>query len=135
MRYSCILLTTIFLMFPVETLFADNLQPPKLFPAEMHYLHPLFRTAEECKKAQHGGMWFNCNQTITFYPNGTASLMFTDIMNSATYELNGREVMVKSNSAGDAPTTMKFTMDSTGRNLVSEGPVVWELEQSRSCVQ
>ena len=103
----------------------------KSFPEERTYVHHLFRTQQVCKDAQNGHMWMNCNQTIQLRPDGTASVMLTDIMNIATYEITGKNLVIKSTQPGDMAEKMEFTVDSTERNLVSKGssPQIWELEQ------
>lgn len=72
----------------------------------------------------------NCTQTLTLRGDGTASVMFTDIMNSATYQITGKKLVVKRSTPGDMPEKMVFTMDETGRNLISSDLKVWELEQA-----
>jgi len=95
------------------------------------YIHHLFRTYQDCRDAQHGGMGFNCDQTISFSKDGTALVMVTDIMSPATYTIEGDQVIVKRAGPGDIPESLFFKLDATERNLVSlQGRLeVWELKQ------
>ena len=102
----------------------------KFFPDERSYVHHLFPNAKACKEAQNGHMWFNCSQQITFRKDGTASAIFTDIMNPATYRIEGSKIILTALGSGDMPTTLVLIRDSNQRNLVNEGgATVWELEQ------
>jgi hypothetical protein len=100
----------------------------KPFAEERRYSHHLFITQKACEDAQRG-MRFNCQQTIHFQADGTATVMMTDIMNLATYDIIANTVVVKAKGEGDMPTTMTFKLDRTQRNLISGGSEVWELDQ------
>ena len=107
----------------------------KKFDSPRRYSLHLFQTPQDCKNAQAGGRWFNCEQVINFKPDGHATVMVTDIMNMATYSIEGNQVVVKRTGAGDISEQMKFVIDHTGRNLIAVGrPEVWELEVREQCV-
>src|SRR4051812_13479800 len=82
----------------------------KPFAEERSYSHHLFITPKACEDAQRG-MRFNCQQTIHFQADGSATVMMTDIMNFATYDIVGNTVVVRAKGAGDMPATMTFKMD------------------------
>lgn len=124
MKTICFTLATVLTSIPAMAAAAQS------FPEERSYSNHLFRTIQECKEAQHGGMWFNCNQTIKFQTDGSATVMVTDIPNPATYTIDGDQVTVKRKGEGDMAAQIKFRLDRTQRNLVLKANhvEVWELE-------
>jgi len=70
------------------------------FVNESKYIHEIFSTQEECDAAQPPGFFFNCQQFITFLPNGEATAMFTDILFRATYAINGELIIVNIEQTG-----------------------------------
>jgi hypothetical protein len=113
-----------------STVFANGIK----VNMERTYSHHLFQTQKDCEDAQKGGHWFNCHQVISLHPDGSASVMLTDIMNPASYSIDGDKVVIRRKGDGDMPAEMKLRMDHTGRNLVStEENLVWELEMESNC--
>ncbi|TDJ06946.1 MAG: hypothetical protein E2O68_04190 [Deltaproteobacteria bacterium] len=97
------------------------------------YRYSLFETEQLCKKHQEStGQWFNCFQYVEFRPDGTATLVLTDIANRATYDLDleKRTIQVKSEGPGDMGPKMKFRLSPNKRALVEPSSYkVWELHR------
>jgi hypothetical protein len=63
---------------------------------------------EECAEAQATG--FNCSQFVEFQPDGSAIFMITDIINPATYRIDGGAVILEPTAPSEIGTEeIRFT--------------------------
>lgn len=100
------------------------------FSKVREYRYLFFETEEACQDYQsRTGSWFNCFQSIEFYPNGKATVMVTDILQRADYtiDFDAGKVLVKKDTAGDMPEEMIFQISPNKRAIVESGNYkVWE---------
>ena len=89
------------------------------------YVHQLFDSQEDCEEAQAAGV--NCIQTVEFCPDGTASMIGTDIINAGEYGVVGDTIETTWGS-GDVPGELSFTIVSDDELL--DG--AWGLDWIRS---
>ena len=108
------------------------------FEKVREYRYSLFETEKECKEYQEtSGEWFNCFQYVEFRPDGTATIILTDIANRATYELDlGKQtIQLKADGPGDMGSKRKFKLSPNKRALVEPGNFkVWELHSVKDPV-
>ena len=105
---------------PVELTLAAS----TTFAEQRIFVHSLFATEQECEDAQAAGM--NCYQIMDLCPDGSGTMMLTDIINPGTYVLDG-DTLTSSWSSGDAPPTMVFE-GASGDELTDDiWGYAWEL--------
>ena len=91
------------------------------FPETRVYAHSLFPTAEACELARQHGV-INCEQWATFCANGRANLVFTDIVNSATYRVDDGIITVRFTGPGDAQAeSMRFRLSADEESMTDVG--------------
>jgi hypothetical protein len=84
------------------------------------YTHALFATPEQCEAAQQYGI--NCDQEAVFCSNGRAILMFTDILNPATYRVDEDVIIVRfTQGTPEAPESMRFRLAADGMTMTDVG--------------
>lgn len=93
------------------------------------YVHHLFATQAECDEARKKFPGINCDQWASFYRDGSATIVMTDIMNPATYVVEG-DRLVMTVSPGELPRTLEFRVapDFKALRLLENG-TVWELQR------
>lgn len=97
-------------------------------PEDKSFSHHLFETEKKCEeyKRKMGG-WFNCSQSVTLHKDGSARIIVTDIVNPATYNIEGNKVTVTPVGPGEiGQKPLVFTITRNQRNLVDQSLQVWE---------
>lgn len=96
------------------------------------YRYSIFETDKQCREYQEKvGGWFNCFQYVKFMPNGSATVLLTDIMNRATYtlDLDTESLILLMEGPGDMPSKMNFRLSPNWRAMVELNNFkVWELK-------
>lgn len=114
------------------------------FPESRNYQRLVgdFKTVEECEQYKRDtGSWFNCFQQIGFEPDGSATVVLTDIMNLASYRIvEGQRIEVESARTGDMPDQMEFLQMKDSEIIQLPEGLVWhrilkELKRSEDCFQ
>ena len=97
------------------------------------YRYSLFETEKKCKEFQEStGHWINCFQYVEFRPDGTATLVLTDIANRVTYKLDLEKgtIQLKADGPGDMSPKIKFKLSPNKRAIVEPSSYkVWELNR------
>ena len=119
----------LYLLFPL-------ISNANFFNKVREYRYSLFETEEKCREHQENhDTWFNCFQIVRFMPDGTATMLLTDIMNMATYKLDleKNSIFLKSLGSGDMPKSIKFNISPNKRAIIETiNFKVWELYNAES---
>ena len=77
------------------------------FPTSRTYLRALFESDAACAAAQAEGV--NCHQQVDFCADGSAWVMWTDIVGSGEYAIDGG-VIATTWSGSDGPASVTFEL-------------------------
>ena len=97
----------------------------RYFPEDRVYSHELL-SEKECEEFRKKFPVYNCHQTVSFYKDGTATVLLTDIMNPAKYEIEADKVTVTPVGPGEFRELI-FKLASDEKELIEEsGRKVWK---------
>ncbi len=102
------------------------------FSEERSYLnliHP-FETEQECLDAQNPNFFINCYKIVDFYPDGTATVMLTDILNNATYSIEDMFITVTLAPNSEVAEIIEFYVSDDYKSLIqASNSEVWSIEE------
>jgi hypothetical protein len=100
---------------------------PAHFQAHTEFKRALFATDKACEDAmRHFGV--NCFQEISLEPDGSASVIVTDILNVGTYTIDDGSLTVTLESLdGDPGTKLHFTLRADRRTMTDDQKNVWSV--------
>lgn len=89
------------------------------------YLH--FKTEKKCLEAQPSDFFINCHSEISFFEDGVAEIILTDIIWRGAYDVIGKKILLTFNDNEEIPKeTLVFQIinDSKIKNL--EDNTIWK---------
>ena len=86
------------------------------FSQDRYYYHPIYSTVAECNTALRFGL--NCDQWATFYRDGVAELVVSDIIHRGSYSIESNRIYVTLSPNHEIPTRIIFEISYDGSYIV-----------------
>jgi len=101
--------------------------PSNTFSQDRYYYHPIYSSAAECNAALRFGL--NCDQWATFYRDGVAELVVSDIIHRGYYSIQGNLIYVTLSPNHEIPTRITFEISHDGSYITdSYYNVTWYID-------
>jgi hypothetical protein len=104
-----------------------NRNPDPSFADLQTFVHPLYDSDAECESARRQTKFLNCDEMVTFYPDGRADVLLGggDIMYRSTYRRKGNKITI--GEAAGIPKKIVFSVINEGQLRRIDNDSEWKV--------